>query len=118
MEYTKQQLQGQEVMRAIITKCWEDESFKNELIASPKETIERFTGNPVNVPEGVELVAVDQTNETNVYINIHAPANVDDLQLSDEQLELVAGGEFAALGISLAIVGLFGAGIAIGQAID
>jgi hypothetical protein len=38
------------------------------------------------------LVAVDQSDPDCVYLNIPSEPNLDELQLTDEQLEAVAGG--------------------------
>ena len=93
MELTKQQQQeGQEVINALIAKCWEDEVFKQALIDTPKETIESFTGKPFNLPEGKSLVVHDQTDDAVLHINIPAKPDLDSMELTDEQLEAVAGG--------------------------
>ncbi len=88
MNFTK----AQETMNSLINKCWEDENFKQELIASPRATIEKFTGKPVKIPKGVQLVVNDQTNSSFAHINIPAKPNFDDMDLTDEELEAVAGG--------------------------
>lgn len=83
----------QEVMNNIISKCWEDADFKSQLIKDPVATIEKFTGEPVALPEGMKLVVNDQSQDSNVtYLNIPAEPNLEDLELTDEQLELVSGG--------------------------
>lgn len=106
MEYTKKIEQAQEVMNNIASKCWEDESFKQELIASPVETLERFTGQPVELAEGTTLIVNDQTDPNYMYFNIPPKPNLDDLELSDEELETVAGGDmFTGFCIGVAIVG-------------
>ncbi|PTX62156.1 putative ribosomally synthesized peptide [Kordia periserrulae] len=93
MELTKKQEAAQQIMRSVIAKCWEDEAFKQALIADPVATLEKFTGNEINLPEGKRLVVRDQSSEANaIYFNIPAEPNLEELQLSDEQLELVAGG--------------------------
>lgn len=90
MEFT----QEQKLYAEIVQKAWEDENFKKELVANPVEAIERLTGKKLNLPEGKSLVVRDQTAEDTVYINIPAePKKVDDLELNEEQLEVVAGGK-------------------------
>ena len=85
------------ILNSLIIKCWEDESFKNELVASPTQTFEKFAKIPVNLPEGVQLIVNDQTNKMFVHINIPAKPEIDDLELTDEQLEMVAGGDFVII---------------------
>jgi hypothetical protein len=116
MKLTQQQQQdAQATMKSIIYKCWEDESFKASLVKSPAQTIEAFTGKSIDLPKGVRLVVNDQTDPSVVHINIPVKPNLDNLELTDEQLELVSGGELVfatGIGIGLAIVGLFAAGMA------
>ena len=88
MKLTKEQ----ELLQEVIHKAWEDEGFKKELVASPVATIEKLTGQQVNLPEGKTLVVRDQTNESTVYINIPAEPNMEDVELNEDQLEAVSGG--------------------------
>jgi hypothetical protein len=92
MELTDQQKKSQEVTQTIISKAWDDESFKEALIANPAEAIKEATGETVKLPEGKTLVVKDQTDESVIYLNIPAEPNFDDMELNDEQLEAVAGG--------------------------
>lgn len=87
MEFTSEQKQYAE----IVQKAWEDGSFKAELIDNPVATIEKLTGKKLNLPEGKTLIIRDQTDESVVYINIPAKPQID-AELSEEQLEMVAGG--------------------------
>ncbi len=82
----------QELLQTIVTKAWENQSFKEELIANPIDAIEQVTGERINLPEGKKLIVKDQTDESIVYINIPAKLNLDDVELNEEQLEVVAGG--------------------------
>lgn len=112
MQFSEQQQKAQEFEYKINTKCWEDESFKNDFIANPAATLELFTGSPISLPEGKKLKVLDQTDSENkIYINIYPEPNLDEMQLSDEQLELVAGGSspFCIWG------GLFCLGIVVGM---
>ena len=52
MKLTRAQNFAQELMNTLISKCWESDEFKRSLIDNPKNTIERITGNPVNLPGG------------------------------------------------------------------
>lgn len=89
MEITKEQ----KLYAEVVQKAWKDEAFKKELIANPVEAIENLTGHKLNIPKGKTLVVRDQTAEDRVYINIPAKQEVD-AELSEEQMENVAGGYF------------------------
>lgn len=88
--------QDQELYVQIVQKAWEDAEFKKELIANPAETIEKLIGKELNLPEGKTLVVRDQTEESIVYINIPAKREMD-VELSDDQLEAVAGGDLGII---------------------
>ncbi|WBX76788.1 NHLP leader peptide family RiPP precursor [Tenacibaculum ovolyticum] len=89
----KKQQRSQELLQTIIIKAWEDKAFKQELITNSKEAIETLTGEKLNIPENRTLIVVDQTDASNVYINIPPKLNLEDLELNEEQLEAVAGGK-------------------------
>ena len=90
MEFTKEQ----KMYAEIVQKAWENTEFKKEFVANPIAAIEKHFGKKLNLPEGKTLVVRDQTDESTVYINIPSePKKVDDLELSEEQLEVVAGGK-------------------------
>ena len=100
MELTQEQKFNAE----IVQKAWENAQFKSELIADPVTTMEKLTGQKINLPEGQKLVVVDQTDESTVYFNIPRKVDIDSLQLTEEQLEQVAGGltpTFIALGYGI-----------------
>ena len=92
MKLTDKQKKSQKLLQTIITKAWEDETFKQELIANPIDAIEKTTGERINLPEGKTIIVKDQTDVSIVYINIPAEPIMDDLELSEEQLEAIAGG--------------------------
>ncbi|MFC1975627.1 NHLP leader peptide family RiPP precursor [Chloroflexota bacterium] len=72
----------------IASKAWQDEEFLEELRTNPKAVIAKEYG--VEIPDNVDLKVVEESL-TELYIRI--PPNPNDLELSDEQLEAVAGGE-------------------------
>ena len=88
MELTKEQ----KLLQTIVRKAWDDAAFKQELIADPVNAIENLTGKRVKLPEGKTIVVRDQTDASVVYINIPAEPNMDDMELNEEQLEIIAGG--------------------------
>ena len=88
MEFTQEQKSYAE----IVQKAWDDVDFKKELTANPIDAIKKLTGKKLDLPTGKTLVVRDQTDESTVYINIPAKPNTDDIELSEEQLEVVAGG--------------------------
>lgn len=89
MEFTK----SQQAYAKVVQKAWEDAEFKANLIADPIATIEKFTGTAIKVPTGKKLVVLDQMDESTVFVNIPgAHQEVEDMELTDDQLEKAAGG--------------------------
>ena len=72
-------------MQKIITRCWEDEAFKERLLAEPAATL---AAEGVEIPEGVTVnVAVD-TEDVRTLVIPPPPSGA----LSDRDLSAVAGG--------------------------
>jgi hypothetical protein len=110
---------GQELMQQLITRAWEDEAFKQELMNNPEAAIEKATGKRFELPAGKRIVVRDQTEENVIYINIPRKPNLDELELTDEQLEKVAGGLAVTATIALVALGVaaFGGGVALYAAV-
>ncbi len=110
LQLTEKQQKAQEVMNNIISKCWEDKTFKQQLVANPVATIEKFTGKPTNIPKSKELVVIDQTDNRYIYFNIPTEPKIEEMELTDEQLELVSGGILplflAGYSVAIAVCGL------------
>lgn len=117
----EQQNVGVKLMNTLVEKCWENPSYKQALISNPKLEIEKITGNELKIPDGKKLVIEDQTNNNIIYINIPNKPDFSNIELSDEQLEAVSGGEIGLTGwiiISAAVLVAGGAtGYAIGEAV-
>ena len=100
--------EGQRIMADIIKKCWEDESFKNEFKNNPVKTIEEFTGKEFKLEDNKVFKVVDQTDEDVVYFNIPKKVDPNNVELTEEQLEKVAGG---VIGIDDVLAGIAAAAI-------
>ena len=70
----------------VVAKAWTDEAFKRRLLAEPGAVL-REQG--VDVPPGVEVRVVENTDAV-VHLTLPRPPAEE---LSDEQLETVAGGD-------------------------
>jgi len=85
---------AEQFLSSIIEKASVDSAFKSKLISNPKAAIESLKGGSLNIPAGKRIVVTDQSDQSKVYINVPASNKVEDMQLSDEQLELVSGGSW------------------------
>lgn len=91
MENTSEQTpQGEDLMKMLAEKAWKSSTFKEQLIKDPVSTIQEVTGKRFEVPNDQKFVVVDQTDESTVYFNI--PKDPSNFQLTEGQLETVAGG--------------------------
>ena len=81
-------------LEKVITKCWDDEAFKERLLADPAATL---AAEGMQVPEGVTInVAVDAEDVRTLVIPLPPTAG-----LSDAELDQVAGGSWSCVGDSL-----------------
>ena len=82
----------QDILQKVIAECWKNPTFKKEFMADPQTATERLTGETFNVPEGQSLEVLDQSKPGVVYITIPLQPDMDNLELTEQQLEAVAGG--------------------------
>jgi hypothetical protein len=81
------------VTEKVVTEAWNNPAFKAALIENPEEAIRSLTGQQVKLPEGKDrMVVVDQTDPRAFYFNLPVQVDMDDVELTEEQLEVVAGG--------------------------
>jgi hypothetical protein len=71
----------------VITKAWEDDSFKKALLSDPKAAIAREFG--VEIGDEATLQVHEETADT---VHLILPPRPQEGELSDEQLDSVAGG--------------------------
>lgn len=82
----------QEVLQSVLSKAWEDQNFRKNLLEDPVNTIESFSGVKVMLPEGKTLIVVDQSDSSKIYMNIPVEPNLENMELNEDQLESIAGG--------------------------
>ena len=82
----------------IITKAWRDPAFKAELIANPAAALK---GEGIDVPAGMKVTVVENTDK--LFHLVLPPAPTD--ELSDKELDAVAGGASPALAIFTSYLG-------------
>jgi hypothetical protein len=93
MEYTiEQQEKGAGLLKTLVQRAWESAAFKEQLIKNPVATIEEVTGKDLTNLNDKRIIVEDQTDESVIYLNIPAKVSFDELELTEEQLEQIAGG--------------------------
>lgn len=112
------QSKGKSLLQDLITRSWEDSDFKSRLINRPEETIKSLEREDVSIPKEFVVVVEDQTDLSKIYLNIPKKMSLDNIELSDEQLEAVSGGILALsaaaiVGLGILFVGSVGLGITI-----
>jgi len=81
----------------LILKAWENEDFRNELLANPRKVLERETGQ--KVPESIQISALEETGNKIYFVIPPKPVKVTaDGVLSDEALQQVAAGAVRVVG--------------------
>lgn len=103
MEFKHQITEGNKLMLNVFEKCWREESYKEELINKPFEILQNTLNIDLSALKGKEINVEDQSDTSYIYFNIPKKKTINDMELTDEQLELVAGGETIALGILLGL---------------
>ena len=105
---------AESALETLFDKARADESFKQELMNNPRAVIQQTVN--IAFPENVKIVVRDQSNPTNAYINIPRQPDPEAMELTDEQLEMVAGGDITLgavllyAGCALLVGAIVGAG--------
>jgi len=103
----------QELESALIQKCWKDPAFRKEVVSDPKGMLEKHLGR--KLPKQVKIFIHEEDANT-LHMSIPpAPANVS--ELSDEDLEKVAGGTDIAFFVSLSVTVVGSAAATMGGAL-
>ena len=109
------QISRRDLEALIVQRAWKDDAFRTEFLDDPKATIEKYSGQ--KIPDQFKVIALAEDDKTIHFVIPAKPATSD--ELSDEDLEKVAGGldvTFALLivPVVLAVVGMAGGGAAVG----
>jgi hypothetical protein len=85
---------------ALVEKCWKDPEFKKQILADPKGMLELHIGK--KLPGDLKVFVHEENAETLHFSLPPAPTNAT--ELSDEDLEKVAGGTevIAVLSVTVA----------------
>jgi hypothetical protein len=84
----------------LIAKAWEDETFKRSLLEDPKSTIEKEL--EVTLPADLKIQVVEETRDTICLVLPVDPNTLPEAELSEDELEAVAGGAYTPTRVSLA----------------
>ena len=80
-----------EMERRLVQRSLEDESFRQRLLSDPKAAVEEELGR--RLPEDVQVRALEETTDT-IYLVLPSTSAVGEgEELSDPELETVAGGD-------------------------
>lgn len=77
-----------DVETALIEKCWKDAEFKKQVVSDPKGMLEQHTGQ--KLPPELRIFIHEEDANTLHFSILPAPSNL--AELSDQDLERVAGG--------------------------
>jgi Nitrile hydratase, alpha chain len=81
--------------RSLINRSLQDEEFRQRLLDDPKGALEQELGG--RLPEGVEVRAVEETKDTIYLVLPSASPLGEGGEISDEELDAVAGGGTGSL---------------------
>jgi hypothetical protein len=85
----------------IIAQAWKDENYKQELLNNPKSIFEKEFN--IKLPSQVNIKILEE-NPTTLYFVLSKSPDLSKAELSNEQLETVAGGIFSGLGEAFSTV--------------
>ena len=82
--------QRQQLEQQLIEKAMKDESFRKHLIENPGDAIEAKTG--IKIPENMKIKVIEEDPQTFYLVLPSLPAKNRYMELTEAELESVAGG--------------------------
>ena len=79
-----------EIKRTLVQRSMEDEDFRQRLLDDPKAAVEQELG--TQLPEGVEVRVVQESGQSIYLVLPVRSADLPPSELSDQDLDAVAGG--------------------------
>ena len=92
MKTSKKFSSGQDLNDSIVNEALTNDEFKNQLIDNPRKAINQFANGEYYLSEDLNVIVHDESDTNFIYFNIPAKIDMDDIELSNEELEIVAGG--------------------------
>jgi hypothetical protein len=96
----------QELQKSIATQAIKDDAFRSEFLSNPRAAIEKYSGQ--KLPADVQVHAHLQSTKNVHFVIPDKKAIEGEVELTDEDLDKVAGGEFfitiAVLGTTIGVV--------------
>ncbi len=84
--------QGQQRLQAVLEKSAYDADFRTQLLENPREALGAFTGE--EIPASVTITFIENKADATIVLPPYQDANGE---LSEEELEAVAGGDVLSL---------------------
>ncbi len=100
------ELTVKELQDLIAVQAMKDEGFRAEMLADANAAFEKYSGQPL--PEGVSVQVHENSSNVTHFV---LPPKIEEGELSDDDLEKVAGGEFV---VGAAIIGAVSATVTAG----
>jgi nitrile hydratase alpha subunit len=79
----------EEAEKQLIAKAWKDPKFRQSLIQNPREVISKEFG--IEIPPDISVKVLEETSD-NLYLVLPASPAAGGGELSDMELEAIAGG--------------------------